>query len=166
MSANTPGLEIKSMKAPQQRSPGGTILRPARLLLCDDQRLIRIRVRQILQPLDIFEVIGLAEDGRSAVSMALQLMPDIILMDVWMPELDGIQATSRILAQAPGIRVLGYSSELTEEIAKRMLAAGAHACVSKTGDAAELVDALTRVLAGERFVSIKKDHSSNKPRRD
>lgn len=166
MTSNAPDPAIKRMKAPQRSSPSGSIFPAARLLLCDDQRLVRIRVRQILQPLDIFEVVGLAEDGRSAVSMALQLMPDIILMDVCMPELDGIQATSRILAQAPDIRVLGYSSDLTEETAKRMLMAGAHACVSKTGDAAELVDALTRVLAGERFITIKKDDSCTKPGRD
>ena len=157
---------MKSMKAPQQGSSAGSIFPAARLLLCDDQRLVRVRIRQILQRLDTFQVIGVAEDGRSAVSMALQLMPDIILMDVCMPELDGIQATARILAQAPGIRVLGYSCDLTEETANRMVAAGAHGCLSKTGNATELVDALTRVLAGERFIIIKGDCSSNKPRPD
>jgi DNA-binding NarL/FixJ family response regulator len=126
---------------------------PARLLLCDDQPLVRIRVRQFLKQTTCFEVVGEAVDGRSAVSMALSLRPDVVLMDVSMPDLNGIEATGQITAQAPGIRVLAYSANSDEDTIRRMFMAGAQGFLRKSGDPVELITALKKVLGGERVPS-------------
>ena len=144
------------MTASQQESPVTTtsvLMTPARLLLCDDQSLVRIRVRQFLKQTSSFEVVGEAVDGRSAVSMALSLRPDIVLMDVSMPDVNGIDATDQITAQAPGVRVLAYSANSDEETVRRMFMAGAHGFLRKSDDPAELITALKKVLGGERFPS-------------
>jgi len=95
-------------------------------------------------------VVGEAVDGRSAVSMALSLRPDVVLMDVSMPDLNGIEATGQITAQAPGIRVLAYSANSDEDTVRRMFMAGAQGFLRKSGDPIELITALKKVLGGER----------------
>jgi DNA-binding NarL/FixJ family response regulator len=158
------------MSAPQRESNCGVssslFLSPARLLLCDDQKLIRTRVRQILRQLPAIQVIGEASDGRLAVSMALELKPDIILMDVSMPELNGIQATRQILSQSPGMLVLAYSADTNEHTVRQMFTAGACGFVSKTGDPTELISALSKVLAGEPFFSVQANDAPRWPRLD
>jgi DNA-binding NarL/FixJ family response regulator len=127
----------------------------ARLLLCDDQKLIRQHIRAILQQISTIEVIGEAGDGLSAVRMALELNPDLILMDISMPGLNGIEATRRILAQAPRIRVLAYSGNSDGQTIRSMFAAGAHGYVKKPSDPAVLVTGLMKVLGGERYLSVE-----------
>jgi DNA-binding NarL/FixJ family response regulator len=139
---------------------------PARLLICDDQRLIRSRVREIMREVPTICVVGEAADGKAAVSTALELRPDIILMDLSMPELDGVEATSQILAHAPEIAVVGYSANADERSLRRMLAAGARGFLTKTADPARLVTALFRVLAGEQFVSLEPDAGPGWPKLD
>ena len=129
----------------------------ARLLICDDQQLIRVGIRRALRNTNMNCEIGEAADGRQAVSMALEQRPDIIIMDLTMPEVDGIEATRQILAQAPGIAILGYSADPNEHRVQQMLAAGARGYVQKTGDYAGLIFALSRLLAGELFVSIQQN---------
>jgi DNA-binding NarL/FixJ family response regulator len=139
---------------------------PARILIVDDQKLIRFRVREILRGLENISVIGEAADGRAAVSMALSLKPDIIIMDVSMPEQNGIDATRQILAQEPEIRVLAHSGDSDESTVRRMFAAGACGYINKTGDAADLVSALVKVLAGERYLNIQPNFGAVWVRRD
>jgi DNA-binding NarL/FixJ family response regulator len=128
---------------------------PVRLLLCDDQRLIRARVREHFHEVPSVEVVGEAANGRSAVTLALELQPDLVLMDISMPDLDGIQATRQILACSPAIRVLAFSSDLNADHVHRMLAAGARGYLLKTGNLRELTMAVETVLAGERFISAR-----------
>ena len=125
--------------------------RPVRLLLCDDQNLVRARVREILARVPSFEVVGEAADGRSAVDLALELKPDLVLMDVSMPKLTGAEATQQLVARLPGIRILAFSADASAEHVNQMRAAGARGYLLKTGHAEELLAALTKVLAGEPF---------------
>jgi LuxR family maltose regulon positive regulatory protein len=139
---------------------------PVRLLICDDQLLVRSRVREILRHVSTIRVIGEACDGRTAVRLASELKPDIILMDVSMPDLNGIEATRQIVTDVPGIAVLGYSADSGERTVRQMLAAGARGYLSKTGDPAELITALTKALAGEEFVGVQPTNGTYWPRRD
>jgi DNA-binding NarL/FixJ family response regulator len=140
--------------------------RPARLLLCDDQELVRLRVRGLLEDISSIQVVGEATNGRLAVSMAMELKPDIILMDMSMPEMNGDEATAQIVAWEPGIHVIAYSADTSEETVTKMFAAGAEAYVSKTGDPAELIIALAKVRAGERFRSTNDNFACSQPRLD
>ena len=150
----------KQGSAPQPRTA------PARLLLCDDQKLIRTRVREILKAVPSIEIIGEAADGKGAVALALQLKPDIVLMDVSMPELNGIEATRQILSRLPNTRVLAFSVESDAETIRRMFAAGARGYLIKTGEPVDLVLALQKVLAGEYFLGAKPNIEPNWPKHD
>ena len=88
------------------------------------------------------EVVGQAEDGLSALEMAEMLCPDIVVMDVSMPRLDGLEATRRLKAVFPGINVIGLSMHTETDMANSMRQAGAVAYLSKGGPAADLVEAI------------------------
>jgi DNA-binding NarL/FixJ family response regulator len=150
LQAERPGRE-SLFKTNCRHSP---LAKAARLLLCDDQELIRDHVRAILRELGTFEIIGEAANGLSAVRMALELNPDLLLMDVSMPGLNGIDATRRILARAPGIRVLAYSGNSDEHTIRSMFSAGALGYVKKPSDPAVLITGLMKVLRGERYLSV------------
>lgn len=98
---------------------------------------------------------GEAANGSAAVRMALEMKPDIILMDVSMPDLDGIEATFQILSKAPGVKILAFSVDCSPETISKMLSAGARGYLFKLNIAAELILALQKVLAGEFFLSAK-----------
>ena len=134
--------------------------------MCDDQKLIRTRVREILKAVPSIEIVGEAADGRTAVAMALQLKPDVVLMDVSMPNLNGIEATRQILSRLPKTRVLAFSVESDAETVRSMFAAGARGYLIKTGDPVELVVALQKVLAGDYFFGIKPSAPPSWPQHD
>jgi two-component system, NarL family, response regulator NreC len=165
-----PERKDKSMKnqMPNSTPAAGASAAPAtmRVLLCDDQRLVRTCVREILEATTTVEVVGEAAGGRPAVEMALELKPDVVLMDVSMPDLDGVEATRRILASSPNTRVLAFSADSNAETVERMFAAGARGYLIKSGKPSELMVALRAIHAGERFISAATDSPSSKPRRD
>jgi DNA-binding NarL/FixJ family response regulator len=153
------------MKVPKKRpNPSRATSRsagPARLLLVDDQKVIRTGLREILQELPQISIVGEAMNGSEAVSMALALRPDIIVMDISMPQLNGIDATSQIIAQLPEVCILGFSANSDPGTVQRILAAGARGFISKTCDPAELILALKQVLSGDRFVGVRVKPRSN-----
>jgi DNA-binding NarL/FixJ family response regulator len=124
-----------------------------RVLLADDQALLRTGFRMILQAQPDLDVVGEAVDGADAVRLARTLQPDVVLMDVRMPVLDGIQATAAITADGGAARVLILTTFDLDEYAFAGLRAGASGFLLKDVPPAELANAIRAVAAGDAVVS-------------
>jgi DNA-binding NarL/FixJ family response regulator len=127
--------------APVAAAPRGEEV-VTRILLADDHLAYRQHLRSLLEVEPGLQVVGEAGDGRTALRLAGELEPDIVLMDVAMPELGGIEATRQILAAHPRVRVIGLSLHSAPAFVRGMLAAGASAYRTKDGDFSELLRAL------------------------
>lgn len=135
--------EEKAARAPQQVAAVG---RHVRVLLADDHQIVREGVMGLLQDEPDIEVVGEASDGLMAVEKALQIQPDVVVMDLSMPGLTGIEATRRILAERPNTRVVGLSMHEEADMAAAMREFGAVAYLTKDGSS----DALIAAIRGER----------------
>ena len=126
-----------------------------RIVLVDDQALIRSGIRALLDAEDDIEVIAEAADGRQGVALARQHRPDIVLMDVQMPVLDGIEATRQIAGdqELAGVRVVILTNYGLDEYVFRALRAGASGFLLKDTDPAELVSALFVVQRGDALLA-------------
>jgi len=124
-----------------------------RILLADDHALIRQGIGNLLRAEPEFEVVGEADSGRLAVSRTLQMHPDVVLMDVGMPEMNGIEATREIKKADPGVLVLGLSVHSDRRFVDSMLGAGASGYMLKDGPFPELLDAIRTIRHGDVFVS-------------
>jgi DNA-binding NarL/FixJ family response regulator len=123
-----------------RRAPVPPAVRTLKLLIADDRPRTRRALRALLAAHPGFEVVGEASDGEEALARVAALRPDLVLLDVWMPRLDGIAATAAIKAQWPSIRVVVHSLALDRR--EEALAAGADAFVPKGGCADDLLGAL------------------------
>jgi DNA-binding NarL/FixJ family response regulator len=132
-----------------------------RVLLADDQTLIRAGFRVLVESAPDLEVVGEATTGREAVAMARSLRADVVLMDIRMPELDGIEATRLITADEDmaGVRVLILTTFEIDENVLRALRAGASGFLSKGVEPSDLLDAIRVVAAGEALLSPKATRS-------
>lgn len=124
-------------------------MKPIRLLVADDHHLVRAGIRALLQAIDDFEVVGEARDGNEALASSAELRPDIVLMDVAMPELSGLQALERLRAADPVTRVVMLSMYANEEHVIRALSLGASGYVVKDAAPCELEAAIRAALRGE-----------------
>jgi DNA-binding NarL/FixJ family response regulator len=113
-----------------------------RVLIVDDHRAFRDALKAVINQQSDMAVVGEAEDGDKAVALTRGLLPDIILMDVKMPILDGAEATSRILAELPGMKILALSIYADDEFMAAMMRAGALGYILKGCDAEELSDTI------------------------
>lgn len=120
-----------------------------RIVVCDDHQSYRELVSLVLGLEPDLEVVGEAADGRQAIDVTRRLEPDAVLLDVSMPEMDGIEALPHIRAAAPGARVIMVTAFGSESVRRRATDAGAHAFVEKGGDIEDLV-AEVRIACGER----------------
>jgi DNA-binding NarL/FixJ family response regulator len=143
------------MGAPKCRadssSAGGE--RMIRILLADDHVLVRQGFRMILEAQPDMQIVGQANNGREAVELAENLHPDVVIMDVAMPELNGIEATRRLAESSPRARVLALSMHKDSVYVREILRAGARGFLLKDSGDADLVAAVRAVAKGEGYLS-------------
>jgi DNA-binding NarL/FixJ family response regulator len=123
------------------------------VLLVDDQALLRMGLRLVIETEPDLEVVGEASDGGTAVDQVRALAPDVVLMDVRMPGLDGIEATRRVVAEHPATRVLVLTTFDLDEYAFAALRAGASGFLLKNSRPADLVEAIRTVASGSSVVA-------------
>ena len=124
-----------------------------RILLAEDHDVMREALRFLLDAREEFTVVGEADDGRQVMAVAEKTAPDVVVMDINMPELNGIEATRQLIDRFPHIKVLGLSIHTKGRMVSEMLKAGAHGYVPKNSAATELISAIRTVMAGKMYVS-------------
>ena len=122
---------------------------PIRVLVADDQRVVREGLGTLLGLITGIEVVGTAADGNEALALAIQLRPDVVLMDLRMPRCDGIEATRRLREHDAGIKVLVLTTYADDRSVIDALRAGARGYLTKDAGAAEIREALERVTSGQ-----------------
>ena len=122
---------------------------PIRVLLVDDHGVVRRGLRGYLELLDDIEVIGEAENGLRGVELAAELVPDVVLMDIVMPQLDGIGAITRIKAAQPEVQIVALTSFIEEDKVQGVLEAGASGYLLKDAEADEVAAAVRAAHRGE-----------------
>ena len=123
------------------------------VLLVDDHKLVRTGVRLILEETSDVRIVGEAGSGEEAIEQSRALKPDVLLMDVSMPGIGGLEATRKLLARNPSLKIIIVSVHATEPYPLRLLEAGAHGYLTKDCAADEIVTAIRRVHAGERYIT-------------
>ena len=123
------------------------------ILLVDDHRMMRDGLRALLEQHDQYTIVGEASDGRTAVEMADSLQPDIVVMDISMPKLNGVEATRKILADHPHMKIIALSMHADRRYVMQMLDAGASGYLIKNSASEDMVRALGIVVGGQSFLS-------------
>lgn len=126
---------------------------PARIVLADDHTLVRAGVCKLIESMPAFQVVGQADNGRQVLELAEQLQPDLVLMDLSMPGLTGLEATTRLRKAWPRIRVLILSMHQSGEYVRQALRNGAVGYLLKDAAPQELEQALHTVLRGATYLS-------------
>lgn len=126
---------------------------PIRILLADDHTVVRSGLSAVLAMQDDFKIVGEAGDGEEALRLCERLHPDVILMDLLMPKLDGVAATKAIKERWPQIQVIALTSFKEKEYVEGALKAGANGYLLKNVSAGELVNAVRRAVAGQPSLS-------------
>lgn len=125
---------------------------PIRVLLVDDHMVVRVGLRALLEGEDDIEVIGEASNGVEALELTPKLQPDVVVMDISMPEMDGLEATRRIRSECPNVSVLILTVHAQEHYLFPVLKAGAAGYVLKSTVDEELIDAIRTVATGDAFL--------------
>ena len=128
-------------------------VKPIRVILADDHTLVRAGIRALLEKLPGIDVVGEASGGRELLTLAGTLKPDVVLMDIAMPGLNGLEAAGRMAKEFPGVRVIILSMHENEEYVWRALKSGAAGYLLKKAATVELATALERVVRGEIYLS-------------
>ena len=124
-----------------------------KVLLADDHKIVRDGLRTLLEKNPDIIVAGEAEDGREALQMAQKLLPDVVVMDIAMPDLNGIEATRQILADRSTVRIIALSMHSDKRFVSEMLKAGASAYLLKDCAFEELITAIRTVMKGKIYLS-------------
>lgn len=120
-----------------------------RVVLVDDHLILREGIRALLEKVSDIEMVGEADNGTEAVAKVAQLMPDVVLMDITMPGLNGLEATRQIKQEHPQVKVLILTMHETDQYLSEMLEAGASGYVVKTTTSSELISAIRTVYQGD-----------------
>jgi len=138
------------------------------ILLADDHKILRDGIRALLEKEPDFDVIGEADSGRTVIELACELKPDVIIMDIGMPDINGIEATREILSRVPSIRVLALSMYSDKRFVVEMLNAGATGYLVKDCALDEMLSAVRSVASNQRYIAPKlletiiEDYMNNK----
>lgn len=130
-----------------------TVLIPIRVMLVDDHTVVRRGLGAVLEVSDDMSLVGEASDGEEAIQLCERLQPDVILMDLLMPKMDGIAATKAIHERWPKVRIIALTSFKEREYVEGVLKAGATSYLLKNVSADELVSAIRRSMAGQPSLS-------------
>jgi two-component system, NarL family, response regulator LiaR len=130
----------------------GQTMPPIRILIADDHTLMRQGLRQLCEGMGGFTVIAEAEDGAQAVALTRTTQPDVILMDIVMPGMDGVEAIRRIMRETPGARIIALTMYRQEQYMLDAIRSGARGYLLKTVDAAELMAAIEAVSRGDYLI--------------
>ncbi len=123
-----------------------------RTLLVDDHQLVRSGIRRILEDVEDIDVVGEAGSGEEALQLARQNRPDVVLMDVNMPGIGGLEATRKLLRVHPGVRIIALTIYMDEPYPSRLLEAGAMGYLTKGCDVEEIIRAIRQVNHGQRYI--------------
>jgi DNA-binding NarL/FixJ family response regulator len=126
--------------------------RKLRILLADDHEMVREGLKMIVNAQDDMEVVGEASDGREAIARAQELLPDIVVMDVSMPHLNGLKATVKLTQCCPQVKVLTLTRHTDDGYLRQLLRAGASGYVLKQSPPAELLHAIRAIAAGGKYL--------------
>ena len=126
---------------------------PVRVVLADDHAVVRAGIRAMLESLDGIEIVGQATNGREAVTMVEQHHPDVLLCDISMPGMNGLETTTRVVKEFPNVRVIILSMHTSEEYVWQALKAGATGYLLKDSEPSELDVAITAVLNGTTYLT-------------
>ena len=129
-----------------------TVMQPIRVLIAEDHETVREGLKLILDAHSDLEVIGDAADGRTAVEMAQTLRPDVVLMDISMPSMNGLKATERLKASCPEVHVLALTRHKDDGYLQQILRAGASGYVLKQSSPTELLHAIRAVAKGGKYL--------------
>ncbi|MCK5420912.1 MAG: response regulator transcription factor [Deltaproteobacteria bacterium] len=124
-----------------------------KIIIADDHRIIHDSLNPLLDKQTDIEVVGVADNGRKAVKLTKELKPDLVIMDISMPDLNGIEATRQIITQCPGTKIIALSMNTDKRYVKGMLKAGASGYLTKGCSFEELANAIRVVAAGKKYLS-------------
>jgi two-component system nitrate/nitrite response regulator NarL len=141
-----------SQQTVKKTSPIPSAPAPIRIVVADDHGLVRLGVKNILQSDTGFEVVGEAEDGDDAITQTLELEPDILLLDLSMPRLPGLEAMRAIMTKSPRVKIVLLTAEISTQQVIEALQIGARGIVLKQSFAGDLVQALRAVLSGDYWI--------------
>lgn len=130
-------------------------MKTIRILVADDHEIVRHGVRNLLDSEEDMQVVGEASTGRDAVSLAAKHKPDVAILDLGMPDLNGMDATRQIRKQNPSVKVLIFTMHETERLVQEVFQAGAQAYVLKSDAGKHLVSAIRTIHEGQHFFSSK-----------
>jgi two-component system, NarL family, nitrate/nitrite response regulator NarL len=125
--------------------------RPVRILVADDHEVMRMGIRNLLESVPAWSVYAEAKTGREAVEIALAAPPDVIIMDITMPEMNGLEAAAKIALDRPDIPVIMFSLHLSEDVVGRFKTGSIRGAVAKSEAARDLLEAVRSVLRGGTF---------------
>lgn len=132
-----------------------------RILVADDHEVMRMGLRNLLESVPGWSVYAGASTGIEAVELALLSSPDIVIMDITMPEMNGLEAAARIAAERPDIPIIMFSLHLSEDVVNRFKTGSIRGAVAKSEAARDLVDAVRAVLDGKTFFPERRSQGAN-----
>jgi DNA-binding NarL/FixJ family response regulator len=133
---------------------------PVRILVADDHEVMRMGIRNLLEAVPNWSVYAEARTGAEAVELALLSSPDVIIMDITMPEMNGLEAAAKIAVERPDIPVIMFSLHLSEEVIGRFKTGTIRGAVAKSEAARDLLEAVRAVLEGGTFFPERQSHAT------